>query len=667
MSTNRKYLNEAQAVNTWGAVITESFGVTDKSKLGWMSQYAEIHSDYDKQNGAGFLTESAAGYSHLNPNATVMGMGNGLFPNQNTTGSGDTPLSMLPVALQVAAQTIGFDLVRVVPMPSFMGMLTYLDFVYNGGNIGPKNSNQYDGNVNNLSRSTDSINGTKVGQYFGDTFGGASPYIVKWGRGNTTAPGVGPDGLTYGRTIKVGGVNWVQEADGTWTGSNVVVAKAPATMSGFTPAVNSTAPDGTTTQARQALIIQDDYWQLTWIGTSRIDGKDIWIVKGNAGTASAPVWAPGVEVDGHPLYASGASFASAGTGFGVATTDETSGTTTVSNQTYPELVKALEDHIPNFSGDLNTGLPYERGYGEMTPMRDMSLSMFTKAVKAKTVQVSATVTQEQIDDINNATGLNVIAQIQTILMNELTQAINKDIIMGLESLGTKNLMQWDTMTKFSRFFTNTGVDGTIDTSGNMRPIYGRYFNYNAEGDIDMNSYNAYNVMTNAQIVNLGNQGSAETLGTIQRRILSALLVAKNHINVVGRRGPATYCVVSGAVGAAIQDVIGFQAYPIDGSVNTNGNLYPMGTVAGLTVYVDPYLEFGSGKIIVGRKGGPEEPGLVYCPYILAHSVQTIVDSGLHPKIGMKSRYCLVEAGFHPELQVITFGIQWDTNVGISIN
>ena len=35
--------------------------------------------------------------------------------------------------MQVAAQTVGLDLVPVVPMQGPMGVLTYLDFVYGGG------------------------------------------------------------------------------------------------------------------------------------------------------------------------------------------------------------------------------------------------------------------------------------------------------------------------------------------------------------------------------------------------------------------------------------------------------------------------------------------------------------------------------------------------------
>ena len=37
--------------------------------------------------------------------------------------------------MQVAAQTIGLDLVPVVPMAGPMGLLSYLDFTYEGGKL----------------------------------------------------------------------------------------------------------------------------------------------------------------------------------------------------------------------------------------------------------------------------------------------------------------------------------------------------------------------------------------------------------------------------------------------------------------------------------------------------------------------------------------------------
>lgn len=112
-------LNEAEVLKTWSGFITESTGVTDRAKLTWMSKYCAYHDMNEKQS----LNESALGYAHLNPNMNVGGMGAAYFPGANPNngydgvrGSGDNPFSLLPLAVQVAAQTIALDLVPVVPM-----------------------------------------------------------------------------------------------------------------------------------------------------------------------------------------------------------------------------------------------------------------------------------------------------------------------------------------------------------------------------------------------------------------------------------------------------------------------------------------------------------------------------------------------------------------------
>ncbi len=125
-------INEAEVQKTWGPVIEESTGITEKSKLAWMSKYCHYHN----------LNESVYNTVHLNPNMNVQSMGNVTLPGDpgsmnnfpaQATGSGDRPFSLLPLAMQVAAQTVGLDLVPVVPMQGPMGVLTYLDFVYGGG------------------------------------------------------------------------------------------------------------------------------------------------------------------------------------------------------------------------------------------------------------------------------------------------------------------------------------------------------------------------------------------------------------------------------------------------------------------------------------------------------------------------------------------------------
>ena len=81
--------------------------------------------------GCSGMTHSAA------PGDPVMG-GSGAFFKQ-AVGSGDIPVSTLPMALNVALLTIGLELVPVIPAKGPWALLTYLDFPYAGGKLGGKN------------------------------------------------------------------------------------------------------------------------------------------------------------------------------------------------------------------------------------------------------------------------------------------------------------------------------------------------------------------------------------------------------------------------------------------------------------------------------------------------------------------------------------------------
>ena len=112
----------------------------------------------------------------------------------------------------------------------------------------------------------------------------------------------------------------------------------------------------------------------------------------------------------------------------------------------------------------------------------------------------------------------------------------------------------------------------------------------------------------------------------------------------------------------MQDSAQFTFYPLANTINqNNGALYPIGTIAGITVYVDPNMGYNDTRVCVGRKGADEEPGLKFMPYLMAESIQTIAEGTMAPKIAVKSRYALVEAGFHPETQYMTFLVATSTN------
>jgi len=556
-------INEAEVQKTWGPIIEEATGITDRSKLTWMSKYCHYHN----------LNESVHNTVHLNPNMNVNNMGPVSFPGNpgtmnnfygQTPGSGDKPFSLLPLAMQVAAQTVGLDLVPVVPMQGPLGVLTYLDFVYGGG------LNSAAGGLNTA----------------------AAPLLIKAAIALSTAS-------SYGAEL---------------TPDDIVYADS--------------------TGGRNAS------FELTYIGKSRLDGYAIFRVRANV-TGTGTSFAQGSEAANDAIYQAIAN--------GVALYSNIA-TTTVEGAwaTNSELVKALEDHIPGFSGAAfqanNTpgnppmsGIagtePYLRGQGEATVDNVMGLTLFNKSVAADTFQVAAAVTREQVQDLKQF-GIDAVAQVEAVLINELTQSINKYILDRVFKNGVTNAYQIDQVngTVLSAAFTS-GATGAVV--------------------IPLGTDNT-NVARSVTVQSVSVTTGGETQGTLQRRILTKILAASNLIAVRGRRGPATYAVTGGKMATAIQDVAGFVPYAMSNTVNqAGGSLYPIGAVAGVTIYVDPNRDFNDLAIAVGRKGDGNSPGLVFMPYLMAESVETIAEGTMAPKIAIKSRFALVDAGFHPQTMYYT--------------
>ena len=557
---NNVILNEAETLKTWSGFITESTGIQDRSKLTWMSKYCAYHTLAEKNN----INESAMGYVHMNPNMNVGGMGQAYFPGANPNngydgvkGSGDNPFSLLPLAVQVAAQTIALDLVPVVPMNGPLGILQYMDYVYEGGktNLHPRFEGDYESKTAplmvklTLSKSGDSdesaINHAEMYQELREAF----------------KPGMDP--------IKIG-----------------------------------------------------NNFELTFVALGRIDGRPIFQVKEQSKL-----------VDG---------FVNGGEGAGVTLVEALMGENAEQVAGYDvidiDTVKALEDFIPGFTGaGMKEGNPmsakaYDRAQGESTPANLMSLNVFTEKVEAKTIKVKGAITREQIQDLK-AYGIDAIAQVEAELVNELTQHINRELLNEIYALGTQNYKE---ALAFEGINLNTYF--TVDPKAAEKKGYVTSF--------------------------VG--GGAETLGTIQRRIMSKVLAASNLIAQRGRRGAGTYAVCSAAIATALQDCAGFVAYPLSNTINqTAGSLYPVGAVSGVSIYVDPNLPWSDTRIVVGRKGKDNEPGIVFMPYLMADKLTYPVE-GLEgaPVTTLTSRYAIVKAGHHPQLYFYCFDIALGEGVSL---
>ena len=557
---NNVILNEAETLKTWSSFITESTGIQDRSKLTWMSKYCAYHTLAEKNN----LNESAMGYVHMNPNMNVGGMGQAYFPGANPNngyngvkGSGDNPFSLLPLAVQVAAQTIALDLVPVVPMNGPLGILQYMDYVYEGGktNLRPR--------------------------FEGDFESKTAPLMVK---------------LTLSKSG--------DSDDSAMNHADLYKELREAFYPGMAP------------------IKVGNNFELTFVALGRIDGRPIFQVKEQSVLTN--------------------SLMNGGEGAGVTLVEALMGENAQTVAGYDvidiDTVKALEDFIPGFTGaGMKNGDPmsaqaYDRAQGESTPANLMSLNVFTEKVEAKTIKVKGAITREQIQDLK-AYGIDAIAQVEAELVNELTQHINRELLNEIYALGMQNYKE---ALAFEGINLNTYF--TVDPAAAEKPGY-------------VTSY-------------VG--GGAETLGTIQRRIMSKVLAASNLIAQRGRRGAGTYAVCSAAIATALQDCAGFVAYPLSNTINqTAGSLYPVGAVSGVSIYVDPNLPWSDTRIVVGRKGKDNEPGIVFMPYLMADKLTYPVE-GLEgaPVTTLTSRYAIVKAGHHPQLYFYCFDIALGDGVSL---
>lgn len=356
-------------------------------------------------------------------------------------------------------------------------------------------------------------------------------------------------------------------------------------------------------------------FKYVYVGASRFDGFPIFkVVSGtdanttvaaHIATIAATAKGAGTGTDASPFV-----------GFGL------TGTAVVS------LVSALENHISGFTSSSDASYatdswsgPYQpetgsmpggmkRADGEASKYRQMGLRMFTKFVEAIGEQVAISATVEQIQDLNKVWNYDVISMLENVATNEVAQSISKQLMDRMFKLGQVHATKVNAV---------EGVDPTA--------------------------------------INLSVGGGFENTASLQRRVATKMLELANLIYHRGRFGAGTFIVTNGRIASALADVAGYAASPFNNDMpSTAGQLYPAGKIYGLTVYVDPNMSWSDGRILIGRKGGDEEPGVKFCPYIIAESLQTISEGTMSPKIAMKSRYAVIDAGWHPEAQYLTLSI-----------
>lgn len=561
-------LNEA--LQNWSNIINEEYGVKDQNKRSWMAQYARNHEIFESVQGGVPGVDAGIYATPLN----TLGMGNPMMPQGvgfdkgtgigNTgadfhnplykVGSGDIPMSTLSMSLEVAAMTIGLELVPVIPASGPWAMLSYMDFPYAGGKLGRINETAMDGK----------------------------------GEGNANKP-------IY---IKVLGAS--VDAATKKANADKLVRGAEVKVGDFTG---------------------------KFIGFSRIDNSII------AEVVSCK--------DANQSIAEA---------FEAATTVTIAGVSaTVAGKLRADLVAGMADHVQGFAnfatGDAD---PMTRAENETGVGNTIGARMFTKLVQMGAYEVTGTVTRQQLQDMP-LYGVDVVGKVLEAMQNQISQEINNRILDRVFKLGVEN---WKTQRDYQGVDLNLYIGSTTATSKPLSSFgaYSRFVDLNGKRPA---SYDVPNAVKNT---------AAENVHTHQRRIMSRVLAASNLIANVSRYGRGNWIVTNTQILSALQDCAGFIYAPMANTLTQDGSqsIYFAGSLAGLNIYVDPYMTWEDTRICVGRKGDGKTPGVVFMPYILADTVQTVAEGTMAPKLLVNSRFAIVDAGFHPAQNYYTFMVDADS-------
>jgi hypothetical protein len=563
-------IDKQKAMKKWSPVL-ENMGVAGEDRLDWMSEYAEFHSINENAYANASNVSGMGAVVAAQPNSLA---GNTIGNYADSTGSGDVGQNLLPVAMKIAAQTIGLDLVAVKPSPGPKIDLLYIDFRYDDAHLGDSDERPQ---VFKIAPNTT----------FLTTGGGGMTAVIAGLRAqlatNTITETVG--GLT--------GRMWNDITDG----SDVVVEPTPS-------------KEG----------------KVEFLGFSRIDGYPMFRAYRQMNTSHTDVGSAQANWGFDPTrntFSPTMSMASQITDLGdVTLTDEPT----------IELVSALEDHIPGFSANWMSdatgpagNYPMDREMDDKRYSGIIGPKISSKTVAVGTIEVSSALRRTEIEDIKANTGMDIVQKMESILVNELSQTISKQIVAKIFEMGSLNRL------------SAPAYAGTVPAALPGQTIF------------DLNT--AYATITSGN----GNVGG-ETTHAVQRKLVTKIAHASNYIATEGRVGPAQYLITNGGLAAALSDISGYTINPVKSKINGQGQLYPVGSIGDISIYVDPYMRYNDNRIALGRKNNPDQPGIIFVPYLMAQSISVISEATFAPRMLLRSRYAVTEVGWFPQKQFMTIEV-----------
>jgi hypothetical protein len=610
-------MNRASSKDKWSQPICEllnkkgvSLDATNPRharKLAWMSTLNEAVTKRDGKRS--ILINEAGGYNSINP-ANMYGMGAiasanpTLTGNTQTTsgadkGSGD-PLQQLTVtSMHIAAATVAFELLPVIPVEVPLVQMTFVESIYGNARVNdaeesPKYISLPLSFFQAINSDGSAFDGVAVvaGEFVNLTKGQIYFIAGDLAAANTLVADhalklrfVGQHHITGDYQFQVVDVVTISNgATGAYATSGLTVAAFLTNL--------ATSLDGF---ALSYDLVANTTMQFADANTVRLGGA-------NASSASAPV-VDVVDTKESPIF--GAS-----------------------------------------NADGYTETPMPRSTSEQGTEQSITVRTWSTQAKVSDFDITCSVTAKQARDFK-ALGLSAFEIALEAAKTQLIQSTNNHILDVLFKLGVENHIQ---------IFDATGIQLNLyvdepsvasSTIANMNISDTNTFKMEKLDGTDVSaSFGAVpNFRTSAQ-----DDGQLDILRMVKSRVsLSSAMIGK-----LSRTQKADFVVCGTGIAAALIDARNHATAPVDQNLMVGSEAISyFGECEGMALYVDPRMDLTDNRILIGRRGNEMDSGLKYFVYDLLSEVETVEGLSMSKKALLMTSYALVAAGHHPEVNYLT--------------
>jgi len=614
-----QFLDRNKATKKWEKPLKElvesNFDITMeienpniKRKLAWMGALGESASSRD--NRRSLLLES--GYGSINPqnlsgmgairNTNITNTGNTRTTNNADKGSGDYQKNLTMTSMHIAASTIAFELLPVIPVEVPIVTMTFVESVYGGTRVSDETkSPQYIEIPLKFFKALDA--NTTDFQTAGNSFAqGENVKLVK----NSVYFIVG-NGSTANELVANKGVQLRYVGQHHITADYQFQVLENIEVTGAATGVYTTVPtEYISTFLNEVATIGANGYALTYETAPNVlafaDAQTVLL--GSSTTNADVISVDLVDTKQSPIYGAGNS-------------------------------------------DGFTESPMPREVSELGTENAITIRTWSTSAKVSDRDILCAVTNKQERDLRPM-GFDAFEIALEAAKTQLMQEINNHILDTMFKLGVSNHVQ---------VYEGTGISLHLYVDDPL--VAGASIANMAISDTNtfkLETLDGTDVSADFGVIpNFRENNNADGQLDIVRMVKGRVGLASSLIGKLNRTTKADFVVCGTGLQSALVDSRNYTSSPHDQTLMSGSDVLTyFGQVEGMDMYVDPRMDLTDNRILVGRRGEEMDSGLKCFIYDLLSDVQTIEGQSMSKKALVSTSYLLLAAGHHPEINYLTF-------------